>query len=373
MRDRNKVGAGALAGVLGLALLATPNAGDACCPAPRSGQQVVNADQSVLMIWDAAAGTQHFIRQATFKSRGDDFGFIVPSPSRPELAEADPAAFAQLAKITAPEVIRRPAPRREGGGCNLACDGASPKSAPPAAVRVLDQKVVAGYQATVLEADTAAAFTDWLKANDFAYSPEVAAWAKPYIDQQWKFTALKVAPVAPVAPANAPPAGTDPVAARVTAKALRITFATKTPLFPYREPDPTAQAKSLATNSRLLRVYFVAEARYAGALGPTAPWSGRTAWAGPVTADDRAKLLATLKLPDATGPAAFHLTEFEDDWAYRAAPADVTFAPSGDQTPVKREPLVEYVQAPLPPDAATVALGVAVVGALGLRFARRRV
>ena len=367
MRDRNKVGAGALAGVLGLALLATPNAGDACCPAPRSGQQVVNADQSVLMIWDAAAGTQHFIRQATFKSRGDDFGFIVPSPSRPELAEADPAAFVQLAKITAPEVIRRPAPRREGSGCNLACDGAPAGSAPPAAVRVLDQKVVAGYQATVLEADTAAAFTDWLKANDFAYSPEVAAWAKPYIDQQWKFTALKVAP------ANAPPAGTDPVAARVTAKALRITFATKTPLFPYREPDPTAQAKSLATNSRLLRVYFVAEARYAGSLGSTGLWSGRTAWAGPVTADDRAKLLATLKLPDATGPAAFHLTEFEDDWAYRAAPADVTFAPSGDQTPVKREPLVEYVQAPLPPDAATVALGVAVVGALGLRFARRRV
>lgn len=371
MRDRNRVGAGALAGVLGLALLATPNAGDACCAAPRSGQQVVNADQSVLMIWDAAAGTQHFIRQATFKSRGDDFGFIVPSPSRPELAEADPAAFAQLAKITAPEVIRRPAPRRQGGGCNLACDAgpkSAPGSAPPAAaVRVLDQKVVAGYQATVLEADTAAAFTDWLKANDFAYSPEVAAWAEPYIDEKWKFTALKVAPV------DAKPAGADPVAGRVTAKALRMTFATKTPLFPYREPDPTAQAKSLATNSRLLRVYFVAEARYAGSLGATAPWSGRTAWAGPVTADDRAKLLATLKLPDATGPAAFHLTEFEDDWAYRSAPADVTFAPSGDQTPIKRDPVVEYVQAPLPPDAATVALGVAVVGALGLRFARRRV
>jgi hypothetical protein len=222
MRGRNKVGAGALAGVLGLALLATPNAGDACCPAPHSGQQVVNADQSVLMIWDAAAGTQHFIRQATFKSRGDDFGFIVPSPSRPELAEADPAAFAQLAKITAPEVIRRPTPRREGGGCGLGCGGAPSKSAvgsaPPAAVRVLDQKVVAGYQATVLEADTAAAFTDWLKANDFAYSPEVAAWAEPYIDQQWKFTALKVAPAAPV---DATPAGTEAVAARVAGSCRR--------------------------------------------------------------------------------------------------------------------------------------------------------
>ena len=370
MRHRNAVGAGTFAGILGLALLASPGAGDACCPAPRSGQEVVNADQTVLMIWDAAAGTQHFVRQASFASRGDDFGFIVPSPSRPELAEADPAAFAQLAAVTAPEVIRRPAPRREGGGCDLSC-GSAPGSksvtgaAAPDAVRVLDQKLVAGYQATVLEADSVAVLTDWLKANDFAFSSEVAAWAKPYVEQKWKFTALKVAP---------PAAGTATPAAvaTVTAKALRITFATKTPLFPYREPDPSAQAKSLAMRARLLRVYFVAEARYDGTLGSAGAWSGRTAWSGPLTPDGRAKLLATLKLPEATGPAAFHLTEFEDRWAYVAAPADVAFAPSADQGLVKREPIVEYVQAARPPDAAGVLPGVAVLAAVGLWLARRR-
>ena len=52
----------------------------ACCPAPPSGKPVVNADQTVLIIWDAAAKTQHFIRQASFTSQADDFGFIVPSP-----------------------------------------------------------------------------------------------------------------------------------------------------------------------------------------------------------------------------------------------------------------------------------------------------
>ena len=365
MRHGQAVRAGTFAGLLGLTLAASPGLGDACCPAPRSGQQVVNADQTVLMIWDAAKGTQHFIRQASFASRGDDFGFIVPSPSQPELAEADPAAFAQLAAITAPEVIHR---RASGGGGGFGCGSASaPKAAgaAPDAVRVLDQKLVAGYLATVLEADSVAVLTDWLKANDFAYSPEVAAWAKPYVEQKWKFTALKVAP-------DAGGTATTKSVAKVTAKALRITFATKTPLFPYREPDPTSQAKSLGTNSRLLRIYFVAEARYAGSLGGAGAWSGKTAWSGPMTAESRAKLLTTLKLPETTGPAAFHLTEFEDRWAYESAPADVAFARSDAQTPVKREPIVYYAQATRPPDAAGVVPGVLAMAVAGLWLTRRR-
>ena len=369
MRYGQAVRAVTFVGLLGLTLAASPGLGDACCPAPRSGQQVVNADQTVLMIWDAAKETQHFIRQASFASRGDDFGFIVPSPSQPELGEADPAAFAQLAAVTAPEVIRRPAPRASGGGFGCESKSASAtKSAmaeAPDAVRVLDQKLVAGYLATVLEADSVAVLTDWLKANDFAYSPEVAAWAKPYVEQKWKFTALKVAP-------NAGGTATPKSVATVTAKALRITFATKTPLFPYREPDPSAQAKSLDTHSRLLRIYFVAEARYAGSLGSAGAWSGRTAWSGPLTAESRAKLLATLKLPETTGAAAFHLTEFEDRWAYEAAPADVAFVRSETQDPVKREPIVEYVQAVRPPDAAGVVPGLLALAVTGLWLVRRR-
>ena len=40
----------------------------ACCPAPPPGKPVVNADQTVLILWDEAAKTQHFIRKASFKS-----------------------------------------------------------------------------------------------------------------------------------------------------------------------------------------------------------------------------------------------------------------------------------------------------------------
>src|SRR5437763_10772306 len=83
---------------------------EACCPAPPSGKPVVNADQSVIIVWDAASKTEHFIRRASFKSDADDFGFLVPTPQKPELEESGDAAFATLAKITAPEVIRKSRP-----------------------------------------------------------------------------------------------------------------------------------------------------------------------------------------------------------------------------------------------------------------------
>ncbi|MBI3721868.1 MAG: DUF2330 domain-containing protein, partial [Fimbriimonas ginsengisoli] len=81
---------------------------NACCPAGPQGKPVVNADQTVVIIWDAEKKMQHFIRQASFKSEADDFGFLVPSPTQPELAESGNDAFATLRKLTEPAVVIRP-------------------------------------------------------------------------------------------------------------------------------------------------------------------------------------------------------------------------------------------------------------------------
>ena len=74
-----------------------------CCPAPPSGKPVVNADQTVILIWDADTKTEHFIRKASFQSEADDFGFLVPTPTQPELAESGNEAFPLLLKLTEPE------------------------------------------------------------------------------------------------------------------------------------------------------------------------------------------------------------------------------------------------------------------------------
>jgi hypothetical protein len=138
----------------------------ACCPAPPSGKTVVNADQTVILIWDAATKTEHFIRKATFKSEADDFGFLIPSPAQPELAESGNEAFPFLQKLTEPEVERRSRPN-PGMSCSCAKqkDAATGGTAPP--VRVLSEQG-ASFHAVVLERSSGSA--DWLKANGYAYS-----------------------------------------------------------------------------------------------------------------------------------------------------------------------------------------------------------
>src|SRR5579864_291319 len=88
-----------LAGIVFIPMLGSPPA-PACCPAPPSGKPVVNADQTVIIIWDAAAKMQHFIRKASFKSLADEFGFLIPTPAQPKLEESGNEAFSFLQRLT---------------------------------------------------------------------------------------------------------------------------------------------------------------------------------------------------------------------------------------------------------------------------------
>jgi hypothetical protein len=353
---------------------------DACCPAPAHWDQpVVNADQSVIIIWDAASQTQHFIRQASFKSEADDFGFLIPSPSEPELSESGDAAFPHLVQLTAPEVRRASS---HGIGCGCA---ASPSAnlldggvcrAPP--VTVLQEKTVAGFKAAVLQTASSTALVGWLKDNGYAFSPEIEAWAKPYVEGGWKITALKIEK------------GKDGKNSRdVAASSLRMSFKTDRPLFPYREPDNKSSAEKIGAKRRTLAIYFIAESRYEGgfaydeavvnsiapSLRPanyTGPWTGRVVWAGKIKQPERQKLLEELKLPETTGPAQWWLTEFEDNWPYKLAPEDVYFRPARTQEPVRRAPILSSAASPWPTDFTVYALaGALVMPSLVSRMRRR--
>lgn len=331
----------------------------ACCPAPPSGKPVVNADQTVILLWDAAAKTQHFIRKASFRSDADDFGFLVPSPAQPELSESGNDAFPYLQKLTEPE--RKKVPRPSGGiGCGCGAAPGLRNVQVAEGVQVLEEKLVAGFKAAVLEAGSAKDLVRWLADNGYAFSPEVEAWARPYVEAGWKITALKVAK-----PEN------GKANKGVAASALRMSFKTDRPLFPYREPDPTAPSKALGAKQRHLRIYFLAEARYQGELTKEVPWTGKVAWANKLSTDDRRRALELLKLPQTTGPEEWWLTEFEDNWPYRAAPADVYFRRAAEQSTVKRPPIIEYTASAWPGDVMACALAVALVAPPLLRRARR--
>ena len=289
-----------------LAVCALPSL--ACAPVPGEGKFVQIAGEEAIIIWDEGAKRQHFIRRASFDTDAKDFGFLVPTPSKPELGESDDSAFALLAKITAPRIVE--------------AEGPQPAArAAPAAVTVLEQKVVAGLEAAVLEATDAPALDAWLKKNGYPSSPQLVEWYAPYIAARWKITAFKIAAESP----------------RMVSSAVRMSFQTEKPFFPYREP-----ATQRPQGERLLRVYLLADSRFQGGIGDTRDWFGRAVWSNQIDSGALAKLLKLAKLPAFAGGGGRWLTEFEDRSAPRSTAGELYFTRAEDQAILERTPNVVY-------------------------------
>ena len=110
-----------------LAALLAHSPASSCFVAPRSGETVRIAQETAVILWDAEQEVEHFIRKGTFATSSRDFGFLVPTPTVPELSEVNGRLFDELGRITAPRievVTRKKPPSGESGGC-----GCSPQSA----------------------------------------------------------------------------------------------------------------------------------------------------------------------------------------------------------------------------------------------------
>ena len=315
------------AGLVVLALgLASPRPAQACAPAPPEGQHVDVADEEALIVSDPAAGMEHFVRRARFRSSAADFGFLVPTPARPTLAEAPDAVFGSLARAIEPEVVMRKRWVLEPVPLLLwpvfFMRGAPPRALPPTGVvRVLETRRVAGYDAAVLQADDAGALLGWLRSHGYAARPQLLEWLKPYVARKWIVTAFRVA---------AGNEGPDEIAT----SAVRMSFQTREPFFPYREP---ADQRGAAGPRRLLRVFAVASTRLAGRIGAGEAWAGRLLYASP-----RADLASVLEgaVPGLPGATAPWLLAWEDGSTPRPGTDDLFFSSAPDQARVVPPPIV---------------------------------
>lgn len=339
--------------MLGLAAAAVALQGaaaHACMPVTPSPEARVSVvDESAVIVWDAKTKTQHFIRRATFETKAKDLGFLVPSPSQPELAEASDAAFHTLTVAIAPRVVEQERKvwqlgslffgRRISNTFNSAgnsmTDGFAAGAAAPD-VEVLHRQQVGSYDATVLAATNAEALNKWLKQHGYISSPELAEWVEPYVKQGWKITAFKISNK------------DDEV--QISTTTVRMSFKADRPFFPYREPaSQREKPKSGAFAPRSLRVFFISNERVTGALDEKAtnvPWPGKTEWAGKLPDSARTELLDSLKLKPEQLPTGTTLTAFEDRSTPRPGTVDVFFSRASDQNAVEPPPIIEYRDVP---------------------------
>lgn len=268
-------------------------AADSCCCAPGAGEHVQMGDQTNIVVWNPSTHTEHFIRKASFTSRAQDFAFIAPTPSVPQLGLASDHAFTLLASL-------KPKPNSWLGQAKSAAKSASDTPL------VVQEQDIGDYHAVTLKASDNAGLNKYLADNGYPASKEIAAWTAYYVAKSWYLTAFKLR------------RGEDPRSTSIAQGTVRMSFKTDQPFNPYRVPRSNA-------GNGTLTVYFVSGGPYeATVAGKT--WDNKR-WSADVP--DPGTLAHDLGIAVSDIPSKAYVTAFaQSGWTVEPAEDDIVFKPA---------------------------------------------
>ena len=222
------------------------------------------AYEQALIVWDEAKQREHFVREIAFRRTGEPFGFVVPTPSRPDVAKVAASPFGRLRAAFAFE--------EPGEGLGFGDGiGRLGGGGPGRGVTVLDVKRVGSFTAFVLAADDEGALGRWLGENGFVTSKEAEPWLRHYVARRFFFVAMRHEPPKQAAAAGGP--------ASTTSETIRISFDTPLPYYPYMEPDRPAGTDG--GEGRLLEVWLATKGLHAPVAARRSA-DGSTTWSRPL-------------------------------------------------------------------------------------------
>jgi hypothetical protein len=185
-----------------LAGLLPPTVQAACCYFSAKDADVLQPAQKAFITFDAKKQVETFTVQPKFEGNALDFGMVIPTPSRPKLAEMPRDFFKELAVFTILKKREYPQSKllllypdrpiyKKSEGPTGGKGGAKDRTKRPSSVKVLEAGVVGSLDYKVLEAGRADDLYAWLKANKYAYKGDEATLAF-YIKKKWFFTVMKI-------------------------------------------------------------------------------------------------------------------------------------------------------------------------------------
>lgn len=163
----------------------------------------VQASERVIFVQEADQMTA--LVQIEYQGAADDFAWVVPVPSVPQLDVADPALFDDLDRATTPRFTFKFAQRTQtvsdsgaGMGCSdsggdvamASSDGVAEET--DSDVRVIGREAVGPFDTVVIDSDNASAMVSWLQANGYALADRAADVLRDYVAKDHYFVALKL-------------------------------------------------------------------------------------------------------------------------------------------------------------------------------------
>lgn len=150
---------------------------------PPIGRYIYETDQKGVIFFEN--GREKLILSTSFNGDAEDFAWVVPTPSKPEVQKASSEIFAALRDLTeTKEDWNEKEATMSGIGFGLEDAQQS--------VHVIEEKKIEYYDIAVLAADDKNALVDWLNKNDYRFPQQYSYILDSYIQNKWFFTAVKI-------------------------------------------------------------------------------------------------------------------------------------------------------------------------------------
>lgn len=129
-------------------------------------------------------GREDLVLQVKYEGPAEEFGWLVPVPSLPDVRKGSMDCFYELSKLTqqTQQVARMGI--SAGPGSHTEYDS----------VNINKIETVGAYEVAILSAGNAAKLTEWLDANGFEFPKEKQDVLDGYIKKHWQFVAVKINP-----------------------------------------------------------------------------------------------------------------------------------------------------------------------------------
>jgi len=145
-------------------------------------QWIEETDQKAVIFYDQ--GVETLILSITFQGDAEDFGWIVPVPSKPEITKGSDELFTTLRELTGYPQYPNKRMLYEGAYDQLTSS----------AVTVVETKKIDYYDVTVLSSTDEKALAKWFQKNDYNYPTSASYLLNSYIENDWYFVAMKINP-----------------------------------------------------------------------------------------------------------------------------------------------------------------------------------
>lgn len=129
-------------------------------------------------------GVETLILSIDYEGTAEEFGWIVPTPSQPEVEVSNNDLFDVLADYTYPKKAERLV--------EIPFFISSVGDVSKQSITILETKEVGNYESTVLSATNAQDLVGWLEGHGYTYPEGAVEIFDDYINRGWKFTTLKI-------------------------------------------------------------------------------------------------------------------------------------------------------------------------------------